>query len=174
MVVLKKINHIFRIFCATLLIIMTALVAFQVISRKFLHMSVAQVEEIARYCMVWVGLLGASIGITTNSHVAVELFIHKLPKKIKLIIGAITYIIISLFFIILLYFGSLLTKQAMFQISPSMSFLKMGFIMAVIPLSGALGIYNLVFSLWYLIKYGYPLSEKTNLTENLVQNKERR
>lgn len=140
---IAKINELFRMLCTILLILMTALVIFQVLSRKFFNISVAEVEEIARYCMIWTGLLGAAVGIYTNSHVAVELVRDKLPSKLKKAATLFSYLVMSLFFMILLVFGAKLTNQAMTQTSTSMPFLKMGFIMFVIPLAGTLGLINL-------------------------------
>lgn len=144
MKVIEKMNNFFRTFCTILLILMTCLVIFQVLSRKFFKFSVAQVEEIARYCMIWVGLLGAAIGISTKSHVAVEILRDMFSFKYKKAAVLVTDLVMALFFVILLVYGIKLSNQAMTQSSPSMPFLKMGFIMAGVPLTGIVGLINIV------------------------------
>lgn len=143
MKVIEKINDFIRTLCTILLILMTSLVIFQVISRKFLNVSIAEVEEISRYCMIWVGLLGAALGIYTKSHVAVELFRDRFPPKLKKAAVIFSIVVMALFFLILLYFGIQLSNQAMTQRSPSMPALKVGFIMAVVPITGAVALLNL-------------------------------
>ncbi|HHW30243.1 MAG TPA: TRAP transporter small permease [Clostridiaceae bacterium] len=143
MKVIEKINGFLRVICTVLLILMTSLVIFQVLSRKFLNISIAQVEEISRYCMIWVGLLGAALGISTKSHVAVELFRDKLPPKLQKAAILFSILVMALFFLILLFFGTQLSIQAMTQRSPSMPALKIGFIMFVVPITGAVALMNL-------------------------------
>lgn len=142
------INRGCRYFCTVLLIIMTLLVIFQVISRKFLHLSVAQVEELSRYCMIWAALLGSSLGIATRSHVAVTLLVDRLPGRIRRIAGCLAHIVAAVFFLIITVYGSRLSIQALTQTSPSMPFLKTGYIMTVIPLSGFIGLLNIALAIY--------------------------
>lgn len=141
---IKKTNNAIQTFCGYLLILMTLLVVFQVISRKFLGISVAQVEEISRYCMIWSALLGTAVGIYSKSHVAVEFVIEKISNKYQRYAYIFTYLMMALLLVILVYHGTNLSIQAMTQRSPSMPFLKMGYIMMVVPLTGIIGIINLV------------------------------
>ena len=141
---ITKINNIIRVVCASLLILMTAFVTFQVISRKMLNLSVSQVEELSRYCMIWVALFGSALGIINNSHVAVDMLIDKLKGKNRKMASIFVYIMMASLFIIFLYFRTKLSIQAMGQRSPSMTWLKMGFVMMCVPLTGLLGIVNIV------------------------------
>jgi len=142
---IKGMNQFLRNVCTTLLILMTCLVIFQVVSRKFLGISIAQVEEIARYCMIWVGLLGAGICVISKAHIAVEVVRDQFPPKIKKIATMVSYILMFLFFSILIYYGSDLVNSSMMQFSPSMPWLKMGYVMSVVPLMGIIGNINIVY-----------------------------
>lgn len=143
MTTIKRMNELLRYLCTALLITMTSLVVFQVISRKYLHISVAEVEELARYCMIWVALLGAAIGIQTKTHVAVEIIQKKFKATWQTPITLFVYLCMGLLLLIFVYFGTPLCLQAMTQRSPSMPFLRIGFVMSVVPISGLIGLINL-------------------------------
>ena len=94
--------------------------------------------------MIWVALLGSALGIINNSHVAVDILVDKLSKDKKKIATIFIYIMMMSLFLIFLFYGIKLSNQAMNQRSPSMRWLKMGFIMASVPLTGVLGIVNII------------------------------
>lgn len=144
MKVITKVNNFIKDICAVLLVLMTFLVILQIIFRTIINHSVAEIEEIARYCMIWVALLGSALGVLNKSHVAVDLLVGKLSSNKKRFFSILSYILMGMIFLIFLYYGTALSKQAMLQQSPSMPWLKMGYIMSVIPITGLLGLVNII------------------------------
>ena len=138
-----------RIFTGILLIIMFFLVLFQVIARYILHLSIAQTDEIARYLLLWVALIGSALAIRTKTHVAVDFVVGKLTSLPKKIISVITYTCIILFWCIILFYGSYFSFRAMNQMSPSMPVLRVGYVLFIFPLAGILG---LLFTLEWVLK----------------------
>lgn len=52
----------------------------QVVFRFVLHMSLAWVEELLTFIMVWVAYLGASAATNERKHILVSMFVDLLPK----------------------------------------------------------------------------------------------
>lgn len=68
-------------------------------------LSLVWAEELARYCMVWIGFLGASLGIQKNAHIGVEAFVSRLPERYKPYLSIFRISIIILFSILILTFS---------------------------------------------------------------------
>lgn len=61
-------------------------------------------EELARFCFVWMIMIGAMIGVRENSHFDVDLF-PVLKPKANAIVRLISHVAMFVFAIIFLYFG---------------------------------------------------------------------
>ena len=157
---LNKLNSATQDISTIILLIMTGLVLFQVLARYVLLLPVAQTEELARYAMIWMALIGSANAIRSNTHIAVDLLCNKLPEKLKKCVKVFSYICIMSFCLILFYYGSILTKRSMMQMSPSMTWLKMGYITCVLPISGGLGI---LYCLEHIINTIKAKSEKLDV-----------
>lgn len=77
----------------------------QFFSRYVLGSSLGWTEEVARYLLVIVGFLGASMGVRKNAHIFVSLFVRLLPEKIARVIDIITLIFSTLFLVALAVFA---------------------------------------------------------------------
>lgn len=135
----KILNRAVENLCAVFAIAMTALVIYQIVARNILHVSLAVVEELSRYCMVWLGLLGATIGFRSKSHVAVTFLVDKLPSGLRTVVEILINVLVIVFCLILLVYGWEMISRTI-QKSTSMPWLPIKYIMAVVPLSGLIGI----------------------------------
>jgi len=72
--------------------LLAATVFAQFFTRYVLNDSLAWTEEIARYLLILVGFLGASMAVRRNSHIQVEFFYRYLPAGL----GRITAILVDL------------------------------------------------------------------------------
>lgn len=66
-----------------ILSVMSFLVIWQVIARFILKAPLSWTEESARYLMVWLTFLGASIGFKQGAHIGVTAFLQILPRKLR-------------------------------------------------------------------------------------------
>src|SRR4030042_2113682 len=88
----KMINifeKIITAFSAVMLGILSILICAQVfaryvISRFITNINVFWIEEISVTIMMWIGLLGAAGCVWTDSHMSLNLFLEKIPVKIKI------------------------------------------------------------------------------------------
>jgi len=59
---------------------MAVVVFLEVIFRYVVHLPLFWTEELARYCLVWVSLLGAAVAFKRGEHIAVGYFREHLPE----------------------------------------------------------------------------------------------
>ena len=135
-----------------LVIIMSSMVInvlWQVFSRYILTNPSSFTDELARYLMIWVGVLGAAYVAGKGNHVAITYFSEKFsPNNLKIVKVAINLIILGFAFFGMLVGGLRLVYITMVleQLSPSLK-IPLGIVYAVIPLSGILIIYYKILDL---------------------------
>ncbi|MEH6679066.1 MAG: TRAP transporter small permease [Sediminicola sp.] len=127
----------------TIMAVMVVNVLWQVFSRYFIGMPSSFTDELARYLMIWVGVLGAAYVSGRNAHVAIDVLPSKLneggQKKLRLIVR----ILIILFSITALVIGGarlVYITYVLDQYSPALQ-MPLALVYAVIPISGILIIY---------------------------------
>jgi TRAP-type C4-dicarboxylate transport system permease small subunit len=84
--------------------------------------SIPWAEEVARYCMVWIGYIGASLGLKRNAHLGVEALVMKLPTRVQPFFGYLRIGIILLFNVLIAYFTYQIIQSQIDteQISPAL------------------------------------------------------
>ena len=139
----KKIDRFIGLFLATLMAIMTLDVLWGVFTRYAMGNQASWSEELARFLLIWIGILGAAYASGQNMHLAIDLLSEKLnPNKQKRLIALIRILIISFAFFVLVVGGArlLYITQTLGQTSPALQ-IPMAFVYAVLPLSGILVVY---------------------------------
>ena len=124
-------------------------VLWQVFSRYILANPSSFTDELARYLMIWVGVLGAAYVAGKGNHVAITYFSEKLNpvnlKRVQIIINLtiLSFAILGMFIggVRLVYITLVLE-----QLSPALK-IPLGVVYAVIPLSGLLIIFYKVLDL---------------------------
>lgn len=123
--------------------IMVVNVLWQVFSRFILNVPSAFTEELARYLMIWLGVLGAAYVSGQNAHVAIDIlpskFSDKAQQRLKYVVRAV---IISFALFALVIGGARLVyiTYVLDQNSPALG-MPLAFVYAVLPISGLLIIY---------------------------------
>jgi len=150
-----------------LLIVLMALlvvdVAWQVTSRYLLGNPSSYTEEIARFLLLWISLLGAAHAYANRMHLGIDLFIEKLNAKNKRLAKIFSHLLVAAFVFFGMTLGGFKLVKFAFELNQVSAALgvKMGYIYLVIPLSGALiTLYTIVF----LIE---TISEKNNKSKVL-------
>lgn len=95
-------------------------------------------EELARMLLIWVALLGASIGFIRKSHLGVDYFVNKLSEKWRTIGQLAVYLLIAIFAaIILMYGGYRLVSSSLSYSQPSPALhIEWGYVYLAVPISG--------------------------------------
>jgi TRAP-type C4-dicarboxylate transport system permease small subunit len=136
----------------TLVVIMSAMVInvlWQVFSRYILTNPSSFTDELARYLMIWVGVLGAAYVAGKGNHVAITYFSEKMsPANLKK-----TQVFINLTILVFAVLGMLLggvrlvfITLVLEQLSPALK-IPLGVVYSVIPISGILIIFYKILDL---------------------------
>ncbi|SDI40319.1 TRAP-type C4-dicarboxylate transport system, small permease component [Alteribacillus persepolensis] len=136
---------------------MVLLIFFQVVSRVIFGSSFPWIEELARYLMIWVTFLGASIAFKTGSHVGIDFFVQKFRPSVYKGILVAAFLATAAFLLILFVQGIHIVSQAMVQQSSALQ-VPMGYVYLVIPVSALFMIINLA-------AYTFPLTDHVESTE---------
>ncbi|MBL6643660.1 MAG: TRAP transporter small permease [Flavobacteriaceae bacterium] len=126
-----------------LIIIMSLMVInvlWQVFSRYLLGDPSSFTDELARYLMIWVGVLGAAYVAGKGNHVAITYFTEKLSpsnfKKVQIIIN-ITILSFAIFGMFIGGLRLVYITLVLEQLSPALK-IPLGVVYSVIPISGVL------------------------------------
>ncbi|MBB1599078.1 TRAP transporter small permease [Variovorax sp. UMC13] len=74
-------------------------VLYQFVTRYVLNDSAAWTEEIARYLLIGVVFIGASIGVAKNNHIQVDFFYRHMPTRMGKALGIAVDVLRTLFFV---------------------------------------------------------------------------
>lgn len=123
-----------------LMAVMVTAVSWQVFSRYILQASSSFTEEIARYLLIWIGILGAAYVAGQQQHLSIDILAPKLSPKnrIRLRMG-INLLIIFFCLLVLVIGGSNLVylNYLLGQTSAALN-IPLGAVYTVIPISGVL------------------------------------
>lgn len=153
------VNFLVENVVAILMGLMTVVVFLQVLFR-ITSGSLPWSEELARYMMIFMVYMGASVGVKNNNHIAVEFVVGLLPKRGKAAAEVIADLLMLICFVIIIYFGLKVVKVTMMQKSPVLR-VKMGYVYMSLVAGGILmclqTLVNLVHSAAALITGKYDL-----------------
>lgn len=121
---------------------MVVLIFLQIISRVIIGSSFSWTEELARFLMIWVTLLGGSFAFQYGAHIGIEVLVRKLPRMTASVIQVIVTLACAVFFLVMIVKGIELIGGAMLQTSPALN-IRMGYVYAIFPVAGILMLLNL-------------------------------
>lgn len=115
-------------------------------------------DELSRYLLIWIGILGGAYTYSVKRHLALELIMPRLNLRNQIILTIfINLLVITFSSIVLIYGGSSLVETTLqhHQISPGLSIaghhLLIGYVYVVVPLSGVLINYYGLLDIWAAI-----------------------
>ncbi|MBL1435708.1 MAG: TRAP transporter small permease [Rhodobacteraceae bacterium] len=104
------------------LVLMTALISWQVFGRFVLNDSPSWTEPLAVILMGWFVFLGAAVGIREGYHLSFDILVMIVPPKGKLFLYSLSDMVIIAFASGMVYFGSSLAALAWAATLPSLGF----------------------------------------------------
>jgi TRAP-type C4-dicarboxylate transport system permease small subunit len=138
--VLTLIERMLKGVLAALVVAMVVSVTWQVLSRYLFVVPAAWTEELARFLLVWIGMLGAAYAYRTHSHLGLDLLPARLTGARKVALNILTQLLCLGFALAVLVVGggSLVAMTwELKQYSAAMG-LPIAYVYSVIPASGAL------------------------------------
>ncbi len=116
---------------------MTSTVILQVFYRYILNHSLFWSEELARYLLVWLTFIGATVAYRRNMHPGVDFLFKRLDRPNRLRVRRIIDWASLVFFFIMIWYGCSFAHFIRAQTTPALALPKW-LIFAIIPISGAI------------------------------------
>ena len=139
----KRIDKILSIILVVLLAIMVINVLWQVFTRFVIGVPSSFTDELARYLMIWLGVIGAAYVSGRNMHVAIDILQTRANEKNQKRFKRIVYLFIVLFAFFALVIGGLRLVYITYtldQHSPALQ-MPLFIVYSCLPISGGLIIY---------------------------------
>lgn len=144
---INLLDKFYRLFLSSLMAVMVVCVTWQVLSRYAFNDPSPWTEELARFALIWIGLLGSAYAYHLKMHLGLDLLIQKLtPQKatqLQLLLHALAVIFAA---VVMVYGGVklVLMINELKQYSPALNW-SMAWVYLCLPISGVmLIIYALV------------------------------
>ena len=139
----ENINRILGWVLAFLMAVMVINVLWQVFTRYVVGIPSSFTDELARYLLIWVGILGAAYAAGRRIHVAIDILPSRLtPKSQAKLLVFVNVVIIVFAFTVLVIGGTRLVYITFLlkQNSPALQ-IPLGGVYTIIPVSGLLVVY---------------------------------
>ena len=124
-------------FSVAVMIALVVCVVWQVFSRYVLNQPSTLTDELARFLMIWVGLLGAAYTVGAQRHLAIDLLAMTLPPRRQALLSVIINLLIFIFAGSVIVTGVKLIEKTLStsQVSAAMQ-IPMGYVYLILPLTG--------------------------------------
>ncbi len=131
----RNINHWIEYLLFGLGFTMAVVVAAQVFFRYGLNHSLFWSEELARFLLVWLTFLGASVAYYRKAHPGVDILFVKMGPAGRKASVLFVHLASLILFAVMIYFGCQFAWFIRMQISPALQLPKW-IVMSIIPISG--------------------------------------
>ena len=116
---------------------MTVVVAVQVFFRYVLNQSLFWSEELARFLLVWLSFLGASVAYRRKAHPGIDVLYAKMPPALQKGAAVTVHLASLALFAVMVFFGYRFAYFVRLQISPAL-YLPKWVVFSIIPISGCI------------------------------------
>ncbi|WP_245980559.1 TRAP transporter small permease [Flagellimonas lutimaris] len=150
----KRIDTFLEWVLAIILAAMVLDVVWGVFTRYLLESQSSWTDELARFLLVWLSILGAAYASGRKLHIAIDLWPQNLDPKKKNYLNLIVHSMVLLFAVLVFLIGGLryvYISFALGQTSPALQ-LPIGFVNMVLPISGIFILYYKLSELFDLLK----------------------
>lgn len=138
-------NLLLKYIVSVMFIALAVLVFFQVITRFVIDYPLAWSEEISKYLMIYIVFFGSALAVKDRQHIAIDFLTEIVSPANKRKLNGLILIICSIFFVILTYFGFVLTFTVLDQATPTLRF-SIAWAYAAIPVGSLFMLLNAIYS----------------------------
>lgn len=100
--VFRLLDTVLKVVMVVLLVVLLVAVGANVFGRFVLNQSLPATAEMARFLFIWVIFLGAALAHLHNEHIAVTLFVERLPRSVQRVVVVLQEIVILVVVLFLL------------------------------------------------------------------------
>lgn len=141
-------------FLVVVMAVSVANVLWQVFTRFVLSSPSSYTEELARYLLVWIGLVGAAYASGQRLHVAIDLLRERLSGRRRVALGVVVECCVATFAVGVLVVGGLrltVVTVSLGQTSAALG-VSLAWVYAALPVSGLLIAWFSFTRMWRLLK----------------------
>ncbi|PIE55230.1 MAG: C4-dicarboxylate ABC transporter permease [Dethiosulfovibrio peptidovorans] len=138
----SRVNKLCEALLFILMIAMVVLTSAQILCRTFGDALIWS-EELVRFMLVGTSLAGAAIAFYRGSHISITFLVERLPRRIRLAVGAAMQVFALFFFVIVGWYGGALMGSEAFQTTPALG-ISMRWIYVMYPLFCSVVVLHLV------------------------------
>lgn len=145
----KIADHIIEKTLIILLALMLLQVLWQVFSRYIIRVPSSFTDELSRFLLIWIGLLGASYATGKKLHLTIDLLPNHLTGRKKKILDFVIHCIVILFAFFVMVIGGIRLVYITLTLGQTSSALEipLWFIYIIIPFSGIMIIFYSILNL---------------------------
>ena len=129
------INHWVEYALFALGLSMALIVANQVFFRYALNQSLFWSEELARFLLVWLTFLGATVAYRRKAHPGIDVLVTRMAPALQQTAAVLTHLASMALFAVMILYGYQFAYFVRLQISPALNLPKW-IVLSIIPLSG--------------------------------------
>ena len=89
----------------SLLAMMITIAIIQIVMRNFMGAGLLWAESLLRITVLWLALLGAMVASRNDEHIAIDVFVNKLPEKLKQFVMRLTRVITAIICIVIAWYS---------------------------------------------------------------------
>ncbi len=141
--------QIIIIITGTMLCVLTVIFGWLVFGRYVLNATPTWVEQVSLLLIVYIGFLGASVGVHKKTHLGVAVFREMSPPPIQRLFDFLTHMLLTLFGLIMIIYGYKLTA---FKWATAIPLINVSEGLRALPIFIS-GIFIFLFSIGHLIHF---------------------
>lgn len=145
-----RVTKFTEVIIVLILTTLSVVVFAQVLLRYVFGTALFLADELSRYLLVWLGFLGASLGVRAGAHIGVEILWQRLPQRAQRAVGLLASALIFVFLAALTVVGAQLLPDQLSQLSPGLG-ISMFWPYLAIPVGGffmILQMADITYRLW--------------------------
>ncbi|SEF79327.1 TRAP transporter small permease [Algoriphagus boritolerans] len=148
----SKLDKVIATFLIVLMALMVLNVTWQVTSRYIFKDPSSFTDELSRYMLIWVGMLGAAFVAGKNEHLAIDIILMSLREKLQKKVLILVSVLVMAFALTVMVLGGSNLVYITFILDQKSAALQipLAYVYGIIPFSGILVCYYQVFTIFHL------------------------
>ncbi len=154
---MKYIHKFEKFLSAGLLAVMTIVTFAAAVNRFTFKFAMPWSEELVKFLLMWMTMVGAAMGVGMNEHVGIDIFVGRLPHGLQHVVSQLMHAVGMFFSALFLYIGVQMVQKQYMQKSTALE-VSMGIVYACV----AVGAVLMFIEFAYKFYCGFKRAEATN------------
>jgi TRAP-type C4-dicarboxylate transport system permease small subunit len=134
----RLLAHIPECVAGTCMLAITLILFAGVIWRYFLVNPLTWTDEVARMLFVWLGFIGAAVGVKAGLHASVSILAHRLPPAWRRIANLLSMLVVAIVALVLVVVGAKQTIESFKHEIMPVTGISNGWSQLAVPIAGLL------------------------------------